>query len=197
MTSRPCERSCSAGIAPCSKSGGPFPDLILIDGGKGQLSAAYEALEEIGLANLVAIGIAKKEELLFTRDQTEPIVLAEHDPALLLLQRIRDEAHRFAVTFHRKARSMRDLRSELDRIPGIGPRRRRALLTIFGSLAGVRRATREELETGGRRERRPAPSSTTSRKRVASSGSPDPDSIVPEFICLPVRALIARRLCET
>ncbi len=128
------------------ESGGPFPDLILIDGGKGQLSAAYEALEEIGLANLVAIGIAKKEELLFTRDQAEPIVLAEHDPALLLLQRIRDEAHRFAVTFHRKARSMRDLKSELDRIPGVGPRRRRALLTIFGSLAGVRRATREELE---------------------------------------------------
>jgi excinuclease ABC subunit C len=128
------------------EAGGPFPDLILIDGGKGQLSAAYEALEGIGLANLVAIGIAKKEELLFTRDQAEPIVLAEHDPALLLLQRIRDEAHRFAVTFHRKARSMRDLRSELDAVPGIGPRRRRALLTAFGSLAGVRRATREELE---------------------------------------------------
>jgi excinuclease ABC subunit C len=128
------------------EGGGPFPDLILIDGGKGQLSAAYEALEQIGLANLVAVGIAKKEELLFTRDQMEPLVLVEHDPALLLLQRIRDEAHRFAVTFHRKARSMRDLRSELDGIPGIGPRRRRALLTTFGSLAGVRRATREELE---------------------------------------------------
>ena len=128
------------------EAGGPFPDLILIDGGKGQLSAAYEALEQIGLANLVAIGIAKKEELLFTRDQMEPLVLDEHDSALLLLQRIRDEAHRFAVTFHRKARSMRDLRSELDAVPGIGPRRRRALLTKFGSLAGVRRATREELE---------------------------------------------------
>jgi excinuclease ABC subunit C len=128
------------------EGGGPFPDLILIDGGKGQLTAAYEALEQIGLANLVAVGIAKKEELLFTRDQMEPLVLAEHDPALLLLQRIRDEAHRFAVTFHRKARSMRDLRSELDSVPGIGPRRRRALLTRFGSLAGVRRATREELE---------------------------------------------------
>jgi excinuclease ABC subunit C len=128
------------------EAGGPFPDLILIDGGKGQLSAAYEALERIGLSNLVAIGIAKKEELLFTREQMEPLVLPENDPALLLLQRIRDEAHRFAVTFHRKARSMRDLRSELDGIPGIGPRRRRALLTAFGSLAGVRRATREELE---------------------------------------------------
>ena len=127
--------------------GGPFPDLILIDGGKGQLSAAYEALEAIGLANLVAVGIAKKEEVLFMRDRPDPIALAENDPALLLIQRIRDEAHRFAVTFHRKARSMRDLRSELDAVPGIGPRRRRALLTAFGSLAGVRRATREELET--------------------------------------------------
>ena len=129
------------------EDGGPFPDLILIDGGRGQLSAAYEALEEIGLGNLVGVGIAKKEEVLFTRERPEPIVLAEQDPALLLIQRIRDEAHRFAVTFHRKARSMRDLRSELDEVPGIGPRRRRALLRAFGSLAGVRRATREELES--------------------------------------------------
>jgi excinuclease ABC subunit C len=127
------------------EQGGPFPDLILIDGGKGQLSAAYAALEDLGLANLVAVGIAKKEELLFTRDREEPIALAENDPALLLIQRIRDEAHRFAVTFHRKARSMRDLHSELDHVPGVGPRRRRTLLTRFGSLAGVRRATREEL----------------------------------------------------
>jgi excinuclease ABC subunit C len=127
------------------EEGGPFPDLILIDGGKGQLSAAYAALEELGLANLVAVGIAKKEELLYTRDREQPIALATNDPALLLLQRIRDEAHRFAVTFHRRARSMRDLHSELDHVPGIGPRRRRTLLRRFGSLAGVRRATREEL----------------------------------------------------
>ncbi|PYQ77889.1 MAG: hypothetical protein DMG01_13295 [Acidobacteria bacterium] len=125
--------------------GGPFPDLVLIDGGKGQLSAAYAALEELGLANLVAIGIAKKEELLFTRDRDDAIALAPTDPALLLIQRIRDEAHRFAVTFHRRARTMRDLRSELDHVTGIGPRRRKTLLTTFGSLAGVRRATREEL----------------------------------------------------
>ncbi|MBF8300359.1 MAG: uvrC 2 [Acidobacteria bacterium] len=127
------------------EDGGPFPDLILIDGGKGQLTAAYDALESVGLGNLVAVGIAKREELLYTRDRRDPIVLAESDPALLLLQRIRDEAHRFAVTFHRQARSMRDLRSDLDRVPGIGPRRRRALLEAFGSLAGVRRATREDL----------------------------------------------------
>jgi excinuclease ABC subunit C len=127
------------------EEGGPFPDLILIDGGKGQLSAAYAGLEELGLANLVAVGIAKKEELLFTRDREDPIALAADDPALLLVQRIRDEAHRFAVTFHRRARTMRDLHSELDHVPGIGPRRRRTLLRKFGSLAGVRRATREEL----------------------------------------------------
>jgi excinuclease ABC subunit C len=127
------------------EEGGPFPDLILIDGGKGQLTAAYGALVGLGLANLVAVGIAKKEELLFTRDRDDAIALAERDPALLLLQRIRDEAHRFAVTFHRQARTMRDLRSELDTVPGIGPRRRRTLLTKFGSLGGVRRATREEL----------------------------------------------------
>ncbi len=127
------------------ENGGPFPDLILIDGGKGQLSAAYAALEELGLANLVAIGLAKKEELLFTREHEDPIALPPNSPALLLVQRIRDEAHRFAITFHRQARSKRDLGSALDHIPGVGPRRRKALLTAFGSLAGVRRANREEL----------------------------------------------------
>jgi excinuclease ABC subunit C len=127
------------------EQGGPFPDLILIDGGKGQLSAAYDALRTLGLSNLVAVGIAKKEELLYTRDREEPIALPHDDPALRLVQQIRDEAHRFAVSFHRKARKMRDLRSELDSVPGIGPRRRKALLVAFGSVAGVRRATREEL----------------------------------------------------
>ena len=125
--------------------GGPCPDLIVIDGGKGQVNAAYEALEEVGLANLVAVGLAKKEELLFVRDSDRPIAMDAHGAPLRLLQRIRDEAHRFAVTFHRQARAQRDLRSELDVIPGIGPRRRKQLLTRFGSLQGVRRATREEL----------------------------------------------------
>jgi excinuclease ABC subunit C len=125
--------------------GGPFPDLVLIDGGKGQLSAAYAALEELGLSSLVAVGLAKKEELVFTRDRDEPLALPRSSPALLLLEQVRDEAHRFAVTFHRQARRMRDLRSELDAVPGVGPRRRRALLTAFGSLAGLRRASREDL----------------------------------------------------
>ena len=127
------------------EQGGPFPDLIVIDGGKGQLGAAYAALEELGLANLVALGIAKKEELIYTREHVDPIALAPNAPALLLIQQIRDEAHRFAVTFHRQARTMRDLQSELDHVPGIGTRRRKTLLTTFGSVAGVRRATREEL----------------------------------------------------
>ena len=127
------------------EQGGPFPDLILIDGGKGQLASAYQALQELGLANLIAVGIAKKEETLFTRDLVDGIALPKESPALLLIQRIRDEAHRFAVTFHRQARTRRDLRSEVDDIVGVGPRRRKALLTAFGSVAGIRRATREDL----------------------------------------------------
>ncbi len=127
------------------EAGGPFPDLLVVDGGKGQLSAAYAALERVGLSNLVAVGLAKKEELVFTRDRDEPIALDRNDPALLLLQRIRDEAHRFAVTFHRKSRTRRDFASELDTIAGVGARRRNQLLRRFGSVAGVRRATREDL----------------------------------------------------
>ncbi len=124
---------------------GPWPDLIVIDGGKGQLNAAYAALEAIGLDHLVAVGLAKQEELVFTRDRDDPIAFGQGTPALRLLQRIRDEAHRFAVTFHRTARASRDLRSELDDIAQIGPRRRKQLLTAFGSVAGVRRASREDL----------------------------------------------------
>lgn len=127
------------------ENGGPFPDLIVIDGGKGQLQSAYQALETVGLSNLVAIGLAKKEELVFTRDSADPLALDPHGNALRLLQRIRDEAHRFAITFHRQSRKKRDLQSELDVVPGIGLRRRKTLLTAFGSLSGVRRATREEL----------------------------------------------------
>jgi excinuclease ABC subunit C len=126
--------------------GGPFPDLILIDGGKGQLTAAYAALREVGLDRLVAVGIAKQEELLFTRDRVEGLALPRESGALRLIQRIRDEAHRFAITFHRRSRTKRDLRSALDDVPGIGPRRRKQLLTTFGSVAGVRRASRQELE---------------------------------------------------
>jgi excinuclease ABC subunit C len=122
-----------------------MPAGRFIDGGRGQLDAAYGALERLGLANLVAVGLAKREELVVTRDSDTPVAFPATSAPLRLLQQIRDEAHRFAVTFHRQARRMRDLTSELDGIPGVGPRRRRALLTRFGSLAGVRRATREDL----------------------------------------------------
>ena len=127
------------------EQGGPFPDLVIVDGGAGQLSAAYKAFEQLGLSNLVAIGIAKREELLVTRDRREPIAIPRDSAALLLVQKIRDEAHRLAVTFHRRARTMRDLRSELDAVAGIGPKKRRALLEHFGSVTLVGRATREEL----------------------------------------------------
>ena len=106
-----------AGIGALLAQGGPFPDLILIDGGKGQLSAAYAALREVGLERLVAVGLAKEEELMFTRDRAEGIALPRESPALRLVQRIRDEAHRFAVTFHRQPRTKRDFRSELDDMP--------------------------------------------------------------------------------
>ena len=129
------------------EEGGPFPDLIVIDGGKGQLSASYAALEELGLSNLIAVGLVKKKEVLVVRDRPDPITLPLANEALLLLQRIRDEAHRCAVTFHRRSRTARQLRSALDSIPGVGLQRRRTLLTRFGSVAGVRRASREELMT--------------------------------------------------
>ena len=127
------------------EAGGPFPDLILIDGGKGQLTAAYAALRQLGLEQLVAVGLAKQEEILFRRDRMEGIALPHETPALRLVQRIRDEAHRFAVSFHRTKRTKSSLRSALDDVPGVGPRRRKQLLTTFGSLAGVRRASREDL----------------------------------------------------
>jgi len=127
------------------EQGGPFPDLIVIDGGKGQLSAAYAALREVGLDRLVAIGLAKEEELIFTRDRIEGVALPRESATLRLLQRIRDEAHRFAVTFHRQSRTKRDFSSVLDEIDGIGLRRRKQLLEVFGSVAGVRRASRDDL----------------------------------------------------
>jgi excinuclease ABC subunit C len=128
------------------EQGGPFPDLIVVDGGKGQLASAYQALESVGLERLVAVGLAKQEELIFTRDRVEGIALPRDSAALHLLQRLRDEAHRFAVTFHRTRRKKTALRSALDDVPGIGAMRRRQLLVAFGSVAGIRRASRDDLE---------------------------------------------------
>jgi excinuclease ABC subunit C len=121
-----------------------LPDLVLIDGGKGQLSAAREALVELGL-DLPIAALAKEHEELYIPDQSEPIVLPRDSQALFLVQRVRDEAHRFAVTFHRARRTRSTIRSLLDEIPGIGPRRRRELLRRFGSVEGIRQASIEEI----------------------------------------------------
>ena len=127
------------------EEGKELPDLVLIDGGKGQLGAAVAALEELGLGEQAVASLAKKEELIFVRGREAPIALPRHSPVLQLVQRVRDEAHRFAVGYHRKARSARTLRSALDDVPGIGPSTRRKLLSRFGSLRGVRAASEVEL----------------------------------------------------
>jgi excinuclease ABC subunit C len=125
----------------------PLPDLVLIDGGKGQLSSAIEALAKIGLDQLPVASVAKKEEILYTRENNDGIFLAKTDPALKLIQRIRDETHRYAITFHRNKRSQRTLTTVLKKIPGIGPKRAKQLLTEFGSVERVKNATIEDLAT--------------------------------------------------
>jgi len=125
--------------------GQPMPDLILIDGGKGQLSAAAEALSDLGMEDQAVAAIAKREEILFMHGQIEPIVLPRESPVLHLIQMLRDEAHRFAVSYHRKRLEMRDHSSELDAVPGIGEVRKKVLLRAFGSLERVRNAKFEEL----------------------------------------------------
>ncbi|MEA2764036.1 MAG: excinuclease subunit [Gemmatimonadaceae bacterium] len=123
----------------------PLPDLIIIDGGKGQLSAAHAALQELGLADRPLISLAKREEEIFVWGREDPLKLSRRSPALRLLQQARDEAHRFAVTYNRKRRSMRTVTSELLKVPGIGPVKRRQLLKEFGSVQGVREAGEEAI----------------------------------------------------
>ena len=123
----------------------PLPDLIVIDGGKGQLSAAQAALDALEHSDLPLASLAKREEEIFIRDRQRSIKLAPRSPSLRLVQRARDEAHRFAVTYSRKRRTDRTVTSELLAIPGVGDARRRQLLEAFGSLAGVRLATPEEI----------------------------------------------------
>ena len=124
----------------------PFPSLILIDGGLGQLSAAYAALEEIGVTLQPLASIAKKEEVIYVHGQEDdPVVLDRRSPVLHLMQRIRDESHRFAVTYHRKRRQIRDRESELDDIPGVGPRTRQRLVEHFGSVRGIKQASEDAL----------------------------------------------------
>ena len=127
------------------EEGKELPDLVLIDGGKGQLGAAVAALEELGLGEQPVVSLAKREELIFVRGKDAPIALPRSSPVLQLVQRVRDEAHRFAIGFHRQVRSRRTIASELDDVPGIGPAKRRKLLSAFGSVRGVRGASEAEL----------------------------------------------------
>jgi excinuclease ABC subunit C len=128
-----------------------FPSLILIDGGLGQLHAAAEALARIGIQpgtpdQPALASIAKREEIIYVYGQeSDPIVLDRRSPVLHLIQKVRDESHRFAVTYHRKRREMRDRDSELDAIPGVGPRTRQRLLEHFGSVRGIRQASPDAL----------------------------------------------------
>lgn len=127
------------------EEGKPIPDLAVVDGGKGQLSAAVEALRALDLPDVAVVALAKKEEEVFMPGRRNPIRLDRRHRALHLLQRIRDEAHRFAVRYNRKLRSRRTIRSELGDIPGVGPKRQQTLLRRFGSVRGVKEATREEI----------------------------------------------------
>ncbi len=123
----------------------PLPDLIVVDGGKGQLSAAHAALVQVGVTDRPLISLAKRDEEIFVWGRNEPLKLSRRSPALRLLQQARDEAHRFAVTYNRKRRTMRTVTSELLKVPGIGPVKRRRLLREFGSVQGVRDAGEEAI----------------------------------------------------
>jgi len=127
------------------ESFGAIPDLVMVDGGKGQVSAAHDAMRDLGAGHIPLAGLAKRFEELYVKDVSEPIVLPRTSQALYLMQRIRDEAHRFAVTYHRGVRQKAGMRSALDAIPGIGPKRKKALLRKFGSLKAIREASVEEI----------------------------------------------------
>ena len=123
-----------------------LPDLVIVDGGKGQLGRAVKILDEYGLADKVpVVGLAKQQEELFRPGSSDSLMLPRHSQGLYLIQRIRDEAHRFAITAHRKARGKIGVASRLDGIPGIGPIRRKSLLTRFGSIEAIRNASLDDL----------------------------------------------------
>ena len=151
----------------------PFPSLILIDGGLGQLHAAYSALEEIGVTLQPLASIAKREEIIYVYGQeNEPVVLDRRSPVLHLMQKIRDESHRFAVSYHRKRRQMRDRDSELLSIPGVGPRTRQRLIEHFGSVRGIKQAAPDALTA--------VVNSTTAEKiRNYFAGEAANDSVLP------------------
>ncbi len=133
------------GATEYDESFGARPDLVIVDGGKGQVSAAHDAMRNLGLGMIPLAGLAKRFEELYVVDVSEPIVLERTSQALYLVQRVRDEAHRFAITYHRGVRQRSGMQSALDIIPGVGPKRKKALLRKFGSLKAVREATAEEI----------------------------------------------------
>lgn len=122
-----------------------LPELIIIDGGKGQLSSALEIIRGSGHLNVPVVGLAKQFEYIYTEGESEPVILPRHSQALYLVQRIRDEAHRFAITYHRKLRSKRNMVSVLDHVVGIGPKRRQILWTHFGNINKIKAASAEEM----------------------------------------------------
>lgn len=127
------------------ESFGSVPDLVVVDGGKGQVSAAHDEMRNLGVGHIPLAGLAKRFEELFVKDVSEPIVLPRTSQALYLVQRVRDEAHRFAITYHRKVRAKAGMRSALDAVPGVGPKRKRALLRKFGSVKAIREAGVDEI----------------------------------------------------
>jgi excinuclease ABC subunit C len=122
-----------------------IPDLVLIDGGKGQLNAALEVRQELRLDSIPMVSLAKENEEVFIPGDPQPVYIAKDSPALHILQRARDEAHRFAISYHQKLRHKEVIKSILDDIPGIGPKRKKALLKKFGSIEAIKEASLEEL----------------------------------------------------
>jgi len=122
-----------------------LPDLLIIDGGKGQLSAALAAMKEKGMEHIKAVGLAKKEEEIYFPGESKPLILDRKSPELFLVQRIRNEAHRFAITYHRQLRSKRTFKTKLEDVPGLGPKKREILLKAFPTLTKIQEASLEEL----------------------------------------------------
>jgi excinuclease ABC subunit C len=133
------------GQPPETEGWAALPDLVIVDGGKGQVSAAHDVMRDLAVGHVPLAGLAKRNEELFLVDEAEPVVLPRTSQALYLLQRVRDEAHRFAITYHRKVRQKAGMRSALDSVPGVGPKRKQALLRKFGSVKGIREASLDDI----------------------------------------------------
>ena len=124
---------------------GVVPDLVIIDGGKGHLGAALQVFLELGINDIPLSSLAKENEELFVPYVKDPIIMPQNSQGLFLVQRVRDEAHRFAITYHRERRSKGSVKSTLDLVPGVGPKRKRMLIRRFGSVKGIREASLEDI----------------------------------------------------